>query len=66
MSKIKSQGPFRKANGSFRGKHCVEVSLGEKVLVRDSKNPSDGTLVFTRAEWRVFVAGVKANEFNVK
>lgn len=62
MSKVK----FQKASGSFRGKHCVEVSRGDKVLVRNSKNPDGGTLTFTRAEWRVFVSGVKANEFDIK
>ena len=61
-----SKAKFRKASGSFRGKHCVEVSKGEKILVRDSKNPSGGTLAFTHAEWRAFIKGVKADEFNVK
>ncbi len=44
------------------GGSCVEVARVEDgVLVRDSKNP-DVELTFTGAEWRAFIAGVRAGE----
>ena len=50
----------RCANGG-----CVEMADTEyEVLVRDSKNPDGPVLRYTRAEWRDFVAGVKAGEFD--
>jgi hypothetical protein len=48
---------------------CVTVARKpEGVAVRDSKNTGSGrnqTLFFTNAEWRAFVSGVKAGEFDV-
>jgi hypothetical protein len=44
---------------------CVEVALaGGHVALRDSKRPDGGVLVFTRAEWEAFVAGVRGDEFD--
>jgi Domain of unknown function (DUF397). len=44
------------------GGNCVEVAtdLQGVVAVRDSKDRSGPVLVFTRAEWRDFIAGLKA------
>ena len=43
---------------------CVEVAEAEdRILVRDSKDPSAAPLEFTRTEWTAFVAGVKRGEF---
>ncbi len=58
---------FRKATqcGLHWNKGCVEVSTGEKILVRDSKNPDAGTLEFTHDEWKTFIGGVKSGEFDV-
>lgn len=47
---------------------CVDVHLpetdGQPVIVRNSKNP--GVMVaFTVEEWREFIAGAKANEFDI-
>lgn len=45
---------------------CVEVGRdGDDVLVRDSKDLSIAPLRFTTEEWRDYVAGVKAGEFDV-
>lgn len=45
---------------------CVEVAAtADGVAVRDSKDPSGPVLRFTAEEWRVFVAGVRAGEFDV-
>jgi hypothetical protein len=45
---------------------CVEVNdTGDAVLIRDSKDPTGPALRFTQDEWRAFVAGVCADEFEV-
>ena len=35
--------------------NCVEVSIAQDVLVRDSKNADAGTLNFSAPAWRAFV-----------
>ncbi len=35
------------------------------ILLRDSKNPDAGTLVFDENEWSAFIAGVKDGEFDL-
>ncbi|BAL87321.1 hypothetical protein AMIS_21010 [Actinoplanes missouriensis 431] len=43
---------------------CVEVARdGDRILLRDSKNPDVAPLAFTEEEWRAFAAGVEAGEF---
>lgn len=45
---------------------CVEVATKDgTVAVRDAKNP-EHILVFSKAEWNAFVAGVKSGEFDSK
>ena len=44
---------------------CVEVAVtSQAVLVRDSKNPENAPLSFTKDEWSAFVQGVRAGEFS--
>ena len=44
---------------------CVEVNPdGDIIVVSDSKMPGP-RLIFTRAEWRAFLLGVKAGEFDL-
>jgi hypothetical protein len=44
---------------------CVEIAFVEdRVLVRNSQAPDGPTATFSRAEWAVFVAGVKNDEFD--
>ncbi len=52
------------SNGN--GGDCVEVADldGGGRAVRDSKNRSGPTLIFTAAEWAAFTAGVRAGEFD--
>ena len=47
---------------SNNGGDCVEVAdnLPGRVLVRDSKDRDGGTLAFSPAAWRAFVAAAKA------
>jgi hypothetical protein len=45
---------------------CVEVAISARIVtVRDSKVPTSPTLRFTIEEWRAFVRGVRAGEFEV-
>lgn len=46
--------------------NCVEVAfVGGAVAVRDSKNQSGPSLIFTPAEWDAFVGGAKDGEFDL-
>ena len=58
---------WRKSSYSpcFNPHQCVEVSIGEDIMVRDSKNPEGGALTFTKSEWQAFVKGVLGGEFAV-
>ncbi len=45
--------------------NCVEVAtLPDATAIRDSKDPRGPVLRFTSAEWRAFLHGVKAGEFD--
>ncbi|MBG0825135.1 DUF397 domain-containing protein [Planomonospora sp. ID91781] len=58
---------WRKSSQSGdNGGQCVEVAdnLPGVVAVRDSKDPDGPKLLFTPAEWRAFVGGVKSGEFD--
>jgi len=57
---------WRKASrSSGTGSECVEVAnLEAGVAVRDSKNPTGGTLTFGRAEWRTFAARARSGELD--
>jgi hypothetical protein len=47
---------------------CVEVAfVGDRIVVRDSKNQGRGpVLVFTDVEWRAFLGGVLGGEFDLR
>jgi hypothetical protein len=53
------------SNGS--GGNCVEVAsnLPGIVAVRDSKDREGPSLSFTPDQWRAFIAGAKAGEFDL-
>ena len=57
---------FAKSERSNPSGNCVEVGRCgcDMVHVRDSKDKDGPRLAFTRAEWDVFVAGVKDGEFD--
>ena len=45
---------------------CVEgASEAEVVAVRDAKDPDGPALRVTPAEWRAFLAGARAGEFDL-
>jgi Domain of unknown function (DUF397) len=52
---------WRKSSASNpSGENCVELAPDDGgVVVRDSKDHSERTLVFSRFSWRTFVAGLK-------
>jgi uncharacterized protein DUF397 len=72
-------GVWQKPVASNPNGACVEVMLandleqvpahkagaGQLILVRDSKDPDGPRLAFDEREWRAFVTGVKADEFEM-
>lgn len=55
-----------KSSLSFSHSNCVEVAPlpDGGVGVRDSKDPGGPVLRFTPAEWKAFLGGVMAGEFD--
>jgi hypothetical protein len=44
---------------------CVEAAhIGDVYAIRDGKNPLGSVLLFDSQEWRNFLDGVKAGEFD--
>jgi hypothetical protein len=60
----------RKSSWSAANGNCLEYAelSGDVIGVRDSKDqgPDRPILVFARAEWESFVAGVVAGEFDAR
>jgi hypothetical protein len=59
---------WRKSSYSTsNGGGCVEVARfpAPAIAVRDSKDPEGPRLVFTMDDWRAFVAGLKAGQFDL-
>ena len=56
---------WRKSSYSGTSGNCVEVAtnLPGIVAIRDSKDPEGAKLIFTPAEWSVFLSAVQAGEF---
>ena len=55
---------FKRASGCGIGT-CAEAAVGgEMVLMRQSEHP-DTVVSFASEEWRAFIAGVKAGEFDL-
>ena len=56
---------FHKAGGTLMRRICVMVAHKDgAIAVRDSKDASKTTLIFNEAEWKVFVDGVRAGQFD--
>lgn len=60
-------GDFTKSSWSKNNpKTCVAVAIKpDGVGVRDTKDETQTTLVYTREEWEAFIKGVKAGEFDL-
>ncbi len=55
------------AAGDPGGPNQVEVTpIGGGMAMRDSDHPEGPVLLFTKAEWDAFVAGVRAHEFDLR
>jgi hypothetical protein len=59
---------WRKSSRSQSNGQCVEVAdnLPDIVGLRDSKDPSGPILALARDQWRSFLGGVKAGDFDAK
>ncbi len=56
---------FKSSYSGPNSDNCVEVThVDGMTAVRDSKNPGQAPLVFTRSEWDAFVGGAKDGEFD--
>jgi hypothetical protein len=51
---------------TFSGPHeCVAVAtVGDRIAIRNSRNPEAGTLLFGGRGFATWVAGIKAGEFD--
>jgi hypothetical protein len=59
-----SRMAWRKSTLSYTN-GCVEVAfVDDRVLVRDSKDRNGPVLIFTPFEWKAFLGGVRAGEFD--
>lgn len=58
---------WRKSTLSADQSECVETAIlpDSSVAVRHSKHPGGEVLLYTPAEWRAFVGGVKRGEFDL-
>jgi hypothetical protein len=46
--------------------NCVEVAfVGTSIATRDSKDPAGSVQVYDLGEWKAFLDGVKAGEFDI-
>lgn len=62
---IPAPAVWRKASASSNNGGCLEVALLDgMVAVRDSKHPDKPPHLFTRREFRFFLDGAKAGEFD--
>jgi hypothetical protein len=59
--------PIWRTSSRSSSTNCVEVAAlpaARLVAVRDSKDPDGPVLTFARTQWRAFLAGAKAGEFD--
>jgi hypothetical protein len=58
---------WRRSSYSGDAGECVETAVlrDQRVAVRHSKHPAGAVVACTPAEWRAFIAGAKAGEFDL-
>ena len=62
---LRSAEWFKSTRSGPDADNCVEVAfVDEAIAVRDSKDRTGPTLIFTPAEWDAFVGGAKDGEFD--
>ena len=53
-----------RSNGGVNG-DCVEVAdLADQIALRDSKDPAGPVLAVPRQQWRTFLTGIQAGQFD--
>lgn len=58
---------WRKSTKSSGGGNCVEVAHDRVTVgVRDTKDRTGGTLVFSAAGWRAFLDGLREGELGLR
>ena len=67
MGSIEGANWRKSSYSGGNGGACVEVAsnLPDVVAVRDSKDPDGPRLVFSRGDWRAFLAGLQAGQFSL-
>ncbi|WP_327722821.1 DUF397 domain-containing protein (plasmid) [Streptomyces sp. NBC_00490] len=55
---VEPENPWRKSSHSESGA-CIEVVMGHRSMVRDSKDPGLGFLTFSGSAWIQFVGSVR-------
>jgi hypothetical protein len=68
MTRIDVDGlVWRTSSHTADGNQCVEVAVlpDRRVAIRDSKHPDEAILIYTPDEWRAFIAGARAGEFDL-
>ena len=57
---------FKSTFSGGNSDNCVEIAfVGTSIAVRDSKDPTGGAQVYDRSEWKAFMDGAKAGEFDL-
>ena len=62
-----ARAEWSKSSHSSANGQCIQVArnLPGVVAVRDSKNPDGPKLIFSPADWRTFVRGMKGQDFSL-
>lgn len=57
---------WTKSGRSASVANCVEVAaVNDGVVIRNSKRPEEGAMLFTRAEFEAFLGGVRDGNFDL-
>jgi hypothetical protein len=66
MDEADGLSPIWKKSTRCAEGNCVEVArIGDRILVRDSKDPGGPILKFDFHEWGAFLGGVNGGEFDL-
>lgn len=67
VQEVAGTSAWRKSSVCSEANNCVEVRFhGDRVQLRDSKEPHGALLSFTVEEWEAFLSGVALGEFGIE